>query len=172
MSGPKTALSGLRTVKRDWSTSSKTDSDASQALLDSRAQRIRDIQTGLDGREQTSLPSIPLQSYANVTTADIASGSKRPLSASAHEPTAKKRVLPATWEKDVYTSSSNFTTTARISPAAGPAIKTKSTGVSATVVATPPTHPAGICLSQEQKQILRLVELENSLFYTGSAGMS
>lgn len=166
MSGPKTALSGLRTVKRDWSASSKADSDA-------RAQRIRDIQAGLDGRVtvQTSLPSIPLQSYANITTADIASGSKRPLSASAHEPTAKKRVLPASWEKDVYTCSSNFTTTTRISSAAGPAVKTKSTGVSATTVATPSAQPANVVLSQEQTQILRLVERQSSLFYTGSAGM-
>ena len=166
MSGPKTALSGLRTVKRDWSTSSKTDSDASQKFLDARAHRMRDIQAGLDGREQHSLPSMPLQSYANVTTADIASGSKRPLSATAHEPTAKKRTLPSSWEKDVYTSSSSFTSTTHLSSA----VKTRSTGVSATTAA-PLAQSAGVSLSQEQRQILRLVELGNSLFYTGSAGM-
>ena len=164
MSGPKTALSGLRTIKRDWSTSSKTDSDASQNSLDARAKRIRDIQAGLDGREQTSLSSMLLQNYANVTTSDIASGSKRPLPTSAHEPTAKKRVLPPSWETDVYTSSSNFTTTSRTPPVAGQDVKSKSTDVSA-------SQPAGVSLSQEQKEILRLVELEKSLFYTGSAGM-
>lgn len=168
MSAPKTALSGLRTVKRDWSTSSQTDSDASQKVLDARAQRIRDIQVGLDRREQTSLHSIiPLQNYVNVTTTDIASSSKRPLTASAHEPAAKKRTLPPSWEKDVYTSSSNFMTSTRISSATGPAIQTKTTGVSA----TPPAQPGGVFLSQEQTQILRLVDLQNSLFYTGSAGM-
>lgn len=159
------ALSGLRSVKRDWSTSSKTDSDASQKSLDARAQRIRDIQAGLDGREQTG-PSLipPLQCYANVTTADIASGSKRPLSASAHEPIAKKRVLPPSWEKDVYTSSSNFTTTTRISSTTGSAVETKP------ITAISPTQPAHVFLSQEQSQILRLVGLGDSLFYTGSAG--
>ena len=172
MSSSKAALSGLRTVKRDWSTSSKTDSDASQKSLDARAQRMRDIQAGLDGREQTDLSFIPpLQSYVNVTTADIASGSKRPLSASPHERTAKKRTLPPSWENDVYTSSSNFTTTTHTSSTTGPAVKTKSTGVSTPTTATPPAQPASVFLSQEQTRILRLVELKDSLFYTGSAGM-
>jgi len=158
------ALSGLRTVKRDWSTSSKTDSDTSQKSLDARAKRIRDIQAGLDGREQTSLSSTFLQNYVNVTTTDTASGSKRPLPASAQVPAAKKRVLPPSWEKDVYTSSSNFTGTTPTEPE----VKSKSTGVSPAVIVT---QPAGVFLSQEQKQILRLVEGEASLFYTGSAGM-
>ena len=168
MSGPKAALSGLRTVKRDWSTSSKTDSEASQKSLDARAQRIRDIQAGLDGREQTSLSSILSQNCANIATADIPSGSKRPPSASAHEPTKKKRVLPSTWEKEVYTCSSNFTTTARIPSIHGEA---KSTDVLGTMSATSSAQPAGVFLSQEQTQILRLVELGSCVFYTGSAGM-
>lgn len=165
MSGSKMALSGLRTVKRDWSTSSKTDSDAS---LDARAKRMRDIQDGLDGREQTSLSSTFLQNYANATTTDTASGSKRPLPASAQVPAAKKRVLPPGWGKDVYTGSSNF---ARTTPTE-PEVKSKSTGVSPAMIATPSAQPAGhVFLSQEQKQILQLVGSETSLFYTGSAGM-
>lgn len=170
MSGPKAALSGLRTVKRDWSTSSKTDSDASQQSLDARAQRIRDIQAGLDGREQTSLSSMLVQNYATVATVDIPSGSKRPLPATAPEPTAKKRALPPRWDEDVYTSSSNFTTTTRISSATGTDAKTNSTGLSGTGAA-PAAQPAGVFLSQEQKQILQLVQLKNSVFYTGSAGV-
>jgi hypothetical protein len=148
-----------------------TDSDASQNPLDARAQRIRDIQAGLDGRDQTSLSSMLLQNYATVTTADIASGSKRPLPAFAQEPTAKKRVLPSSWEKDVYTSSSNFTTTTRISSASGQDVKSNSTGISAATAVTDPAQSASVSLSQEQEQILRLVELKNNLFYTGSAGM-
>lgn len=167
MSGSKMALSGLRSVKRDWSTSSKTDSEDSQKALDARAQRLRDIQAGLDRREQTSLSSVLLQKYVNVTTADITSGSKRPPSAPAHEPAAKKRVLPPSWEKDVYTSSSNFTTAVRKSSTTGSVGRTKP-GVSAAVSAQPPP----VFLSQEQTQILQLVELGDSLFYTGSAGES
>ncbi|KAF8141587.1 hypothetical protein EV363DRAFT_1150611, partial [Boletus edulis] len=169
----KTALSGLRTVQRDWSMSSKTDSDASQKSSDARAQRIRDIQAGLDAREQASLSSMLLKNYVNVTSTDIASGSKRPLPPSAQEPTAKKRALPPRWEKDVYTSSSNFTTSTRIS-SAGQDVKPKPTGASATTAATSSlaAQPAGVLqLSQEQEQILQLVQSQKSLFYTGSAGM-
>lgn len=167
MSAPKSALSGLRTVKRDWSTSSKTDSDTDQKKsLDARAQRMRDIQDGLNRREQASLSSILSQNYTNVTTADIASGSKRPLPISAHEPIAKKRALPTNWENDVSTSSSNFTTTARTSTTTGSHAKTKTTGLSVTAA----TSPAEPVLSQEQTQILQLVQQGNSLFYTGSAG--
>lgn len=171
MATSKTALSGLRTVKRDWSASSKTDSDGSQDFLDARARRLRNIQAGLDEREQPTLPSTSSQHLSNLNSLHIASRSKRPPSPPIQQPAAKKRTLPSTWEQDVYTSSSNFKTTARIPSAAGSTTKTASTGLSATKAAVPLAQTDGVFLSQEQKQILRLVELGKSIFFTGSAGM-
>lgn len=172
MATSKTALSGLRTVKRDWSASSKTDSDGSQDFLDARARRLRNIQAGLDEREQPTLPSTSSQHLSNLNSLHIASRSKRPPSPPIQQPAAKKRTLPSTWEQDVYTSSSNFLkTAARIPSATGSTTKTASTGVSATKAAAPSAQTDGVFLSQEQKQILRLVELGKSIFFTGSAGM-
>ncbi|KAF9218964.1 hypothetical protein BS17DRAFT_471112 [Gyrodon lividus] len=182
MFNSKTSLSGLRTIKRDWSTSSRTDderiswppptpADTTKKTLDARAQRLKDIQAGLDGREHSNLPSNPLQSYANITTADIASGSKRPLLTPSDEPPAKKRVLPPHWEKGAHTSSSDFATSTRVSSVSRPVIKSKSITVSAATIASTSTKLAGIFLSQEQTQLLRLVDEGKSVFYTGSAGM-
>ncbi|KIJ65639.1 hypothetical protein HYDPIDRAFT_71538, partial [Hydnomerulius pinastri MD-312] len=86
----------------------------------------------------------------------------------SNEPPTKKRQLPSHWEEDVYTSSSNFTTST--SSSSKPAVKTKSITVSASTATSSSTKLAGVFLSQEQTQILRLVDEGKSLFYTGSAG--
>ncbi|KAF9240716.1 hypothetical protein BU15DRAFT_45723 [Melanogaster broomeanus] len=111
-----------------------------------------------------------MPSCTNLTNPDIASGSKRPLPTPSNEPAAKKRVLPPHWEKDVYTSSSDFTTSTPVSSVSRLTTKSRSITVPATTPANASTKSAGIFLSQEQTQILRLVEDEKSVFYTGSAG--
>ncbi|KIK96042.1 hypothetical protein PAXRUDRAFT_338561 [Paxillus rubicundulus Ve08.2h10] len=181
MSSSKGSLSGLRTIKRDWSSSSKTDddciswpqptpADALKNTLDARAQRLKDIQAGLDGRAHHEVASNPLKSYTNITTADIASGRKRPLPTPSNESAAQKRVLPAHWQEDVYTSSSNFTTSMRVSSVSRPATSSQRVTASAATTDRTSTKSAAACLSQEQTQILRLVEEGKSVFYTGSAG--
>ncbi|KAH7890804.1 PIF1-like helicase-domain-containing protein [Phlebopus sp. FC_14] len=170
MSCPKSSQSGLRTVQRNWSTPSTTNDEPilwpqtkpaePQRSLDSKAQRLKDIQDGLNGRDAFKNS---LQSYTNITTAHIASGSKRPLPTSSKESVSKKRKLP--WADDVSTSSSHSVVTIHASSSQP---LTPSQPISSTTKSS--SRLAGVSLSQEQTKILRLVDQKKSLFYTGSAG--
>ena len=172
-SGGSSALSGLRTIKRDWSKTSSqsaedhiswpptppdTQSQSSKPPV-AGSQRMKDIQEALSGKQ------LPGERIA-ISTAQIANGSKRPLPPAANPPPAKKRQLPPSWEDDTLSSASNFQTSRTSSLSV-----VKSTSLSIVSSSSKPTSKlAGVFLSQEQTQILRLVEGGNSVFYTGSAG--
>lgn len=94
---------------------------------------------------------------------------------------AKKRVLPATWaKKEVKTEHHTF----YAEPTAPPPPPSKQTFETASLdpprVYLPPKQEdseadakvASIFLSNEQQQILKLVESGSNVFFTGSAGMS
>ncbi|KAL1708401.1 hypothetical protein EV121DRAFT_172881, partial [Schizophyllum commune] len=75
-------------------------------------------------------------------------------------PAAKKpRQLPSQWRQDAAKSLSNAKTSTGVRSINGPS----TAGSSKKAL-------AGVFLSDEQTQILRLVEEGNSVFYTGSAG--
>ncbi|KAL1743257.1 hypothetical protein HDZ31DRAFT_9410, partial [Schizophyllum fasciatum] len=70
----------------------------------------------------------------------------------------KARQLPSTWRQETAKSMANAKSTMGKRSINGPS------------TAAPPKKLAGVHLSEEQTQILRLVEEGNSVFYTGSAG--
>lgn len=174
--GGHSALSGLRTIKRDWSQSSSQSEDriswpatqpnqsqSSKAPKpEIQSQRMKDIQLALDALTGKQPPG----ERPEISTKQIANGTKRPLPPAPNPPPAKKRQLPPSWNEDTLSSSSNFKTSSKFSL---PAVK--STSLTAAASSSKPSSKlAGVFLSQEQTQILRLVESGNSVFYTGSAG--
>ena len=171
--GGQPALSGLRTIKRDWSQTSvqTTDDRISWPATppttepqkpnpsNARSQRMKDIQDALLGIQ-------PAGERIEISTKQIANGSKRPLPSAPDPPPAKKRQLPPGWEDDPLSSSSNFKTLRTSSSV----VKSSPLAV-ASASSKPTSKLAGVFLSQEQTHILRLVEDGNSVFYTGSAGV-
>lgn len=164
----QSALSGLRTIKRDWSedriswpaTPSTTQSQKPKPG-NALSQRMKDIQDALTGAQ------IPGE-RTEISTKQIANGSKRPLPPAPDHPPAKKRQLPSSWD-DTLSSSSNFKmsrTSSSLSVKSTPLTVASSSSKSS----KPTSKLAGVFLSQEQTHILRLVEAGNSIFYTGSAG--
>jgi hypothetical protein len=168
----QSVLSGLRTIKRDWTqTSSQTAEDRiswpatppttqSQILKPGNAssQRMKDIQDALFAMQ-------PPSERAEIGTKQIANGSKQPPPPVPNPPPTKKRQLPSSWEDDTLSSSSNF----KISRTSSSVVKSAPLTV-ASSSSKPTSKLAGVFLSQEQTHILRLVEAGNSVFYTGSAG--
>lgn len=182
----KQPMSGLRTVKRDFSSSSLPP--ASQESVTSNAdtipwqptppkdtkklsgleQRLKDIQDALKGQVVSTESVLASSSQTQ----------KRP--STSQNPPAKRRQLPPSWEKEkpekkpagqssrpAY-SQRSFGATRQTNASSNanetlivPAAKSRAA-----------SKPAPVFLSQEQTHILRLVEGGVSLFYTGSAGES
>ncbi|OAX41516.1 hypothetical protein K503DRAFT_484995 [Rhizopogon vinicolor AM-OR11-026] len=172
----QSALSGLRTIKRDWSqtscqsaedriswpaTPATTMTQSTQPKPDNaRSQRMKDIQEALSGMQ---MPGERIE----ISTKQIANGSKRPLPSAPDPPPTKRRQLPSSWDDDSLSSSSNF----KISRASSSSSVVKPAPLTVASSSSKPTSKlAGVFLSQEQTHILRLVEAGNSVFYTGSAG--
>jgi hypothetical protein len=178
---PKAAKSGLKSVQRDWSSSSLKPSQeihwspsppirqASKQPLTGAQQRLKDIQDALSGK---SVPSerrqAPSQSQPLVASKNL---NKRPSpDLEIIEPSAKKaRKLPASWKDNDPLTSATW----------GPSAPTSSRSAvqKPPVTSLPPTTAtagkakvAAVFLSQEQNQILKLVQEGSSVFYTGSAG--
>ncbi|CAL1714612.1 unnamed protein product [Somion occarium] len=166
MSQQKQVMSGLRSIKRDFSSnpvpSSSQDSTPSSSQSGTRTlsgmeKRLRDIQAALDERAACTekvLASYP-SSQSGLSSSSSNSTLKRP--ATTHpEPANKRRQLPSSWNRDPPTA---HTTQSR-----------NTIGTVTPKTSSVPTKPGLVALSQEQTHILRLVEQGNSVFYTGSAG--
>ncbi|KAJ7698978.1 hypothetical protein B0H17DRAFT_926912 [Mycena rosella] len=131
-----------------------TASSSSSTELTGREKRLRDIQNALNNRS-TPVVAQPFANPKPKRTSDTEYPDAAP-------PTKKHRQLPAAYtDDDPMTKATNFSSGSRT------AAKTKST-----YTAPPPSKKkvAGMFLSEEQKQILKLVQDGHSLFYTGSAG--
>jgi len=170
MSQPKSSLSGLRTVKRDFSDAKPSDEPISwprtQPNGNGKEQRLKDIQAGIEQRGAAAL----LQSYTNVTAAYMGSQSKRPLPGTADEPPTKKRHLPPGWDDtDPFMTSSSLTRNSSTKSLISS--MSRSLTVSTTLTSKPPSSKPKMVLSAEQTHILKLVEEGKGIFYTGSAGM-
>lgn len=165
---PKQIMSGLRSIKRDFSSNSiastsqeppensQTQRRVFKRTTSGMDQRLKDIQAGLDElAAQKSIPTAP--SSHGTSTA-----SKRPSSSEA-EPAAKRRHLPSSWSE----AKPEATTQSRSSASTLKTLKGVSRGK---VKAAPGPKPTGVFLSDEQTHILKLVESGQSVFYTGSAG--
>ncbi|OBZ73732.1 ATP-dependent DNA helicase PIF1 [Grifola frondosa] len=183
----KQPMSGLRTVKRDFSSSSiptasqesaSTDADAipwsatpPKKKLTGLEQRLKDIQDALNGQIVSSEKVLASKPFASQLQPPM---QKRP--SSSQDPPAKRRQLPSSWNdpaaynsRPAYptaSSAGNFGSTRQANRAYQPpplivAADSKNGAVS---------KPAPVFLSQEQTHILKLVQERQSLFYTGSAG--
>ncbi|KAI6113072.1 PIF1-like helicase-domain-containing protein [Pisolithus sp. B1] len=167
MSQQKSSQSGLRTVTRDFS--SKTHAkDEPISWPKSKDQRLKDIQAGID---QRSIADVQ-KSNGDGITAHTANSIKRSLQVALEEPPAKKkRQLPPSFQNCAPTKSPYFTRPSVASePKAPSQSRTDSIAFSANVVSNTTSSKPKVVLSQEQTQILQLVEEGKSLFYTGSAG--
>ena len=164
MSKPKVAQSGLGVVKRDWSIQSASQEPrSSQPIywpptptpgqpaprkLTGSEQRLKDIQDALTG--YAPVPPSQAQNKRASPSGKIPPAKRaRQLPSDWHNnDTLSKPSLPrqpvATSQKHVYENSTSSTSVKKIAP---------------------------VFLSQEQTQILKLVQDGSSVFYTGSAGM-
>ncbi|KAJ7464594.1 hypothetical protein FB451DRAFT_1042036 [Mycena latifolia] len=172
--------SGLGSIKRDWSANSFNPPSASQEIewlptppkqatsshqtsasssssstveLTGKQKRLRDIQNALNNRS-TPVVAQPLSKPKRT------SDTQYPDTSESLPPTKKARQLPPGYRiDDPITQATNFTSNSRTT-------KTKPTSIA------PPSSKqvSKMFLSPEQKQILKLAQDGNSLFYTGSAG--
>lgn len=168
MSQQKSSQSGLRTVTRDFSSNTKAKDEPISwpKTNEPRGQRFKDIEAGISQREV----SIPPQSNENenVAPTHIVSGSKRLLEIALEDLQApKKRQLPPNWQEDPPTRSPYFS---NASYAKNPKALSQTRAEPITLANVTSNTASKIVLSQEQTQILQLVEQGKSLFYTGSAG--
>ncbi|EAU90478.2 DNA repair and recombination protein pif1 [Coprinopsis cinerea okayama7 len=179
------AMSGLGSVKRDWSQSSLPASSQEVPIpwepspprqqpqkrpMTDAEKRLANIQAALQS-VQSNKPPAPLQ------TSEAANRRpKRPSLEDADAPPSKKRQLPASWAQ----SNSGFgkdsiaapQTSGRSSkpPSSKGRVITPSSSGSSIFNNNSKKGVAAVFLSQEQLHILKLVQEGHSVFYTGSAG--
>ena len=176
---PKQPQSGLRTLKRDFSSSSfgassqpidvddwaptppVLPSTVPTKALTGSEKRLKDIQDALAGiPPQNQHRPLPLaQSSSQVIN-------KRSNPSDFDAPPTKRR-LPSSWEDTDKSMGmpSKQAIASRVQNAPKSTTKTVTTSSS-----TAAAKPAKVFLSQEQNQILKLVADGSSVFYTGSAG--
>jgi hypothetical protein len=175
-SSKPSAQSGLGTVKRDWSISSANqEPKSSQSIhwspspvqpaarkLTGAEQRLKDIQDALAGYSSAppscsaAVPPLVESQAQNKR----ASPSENPVVAL---PIKRARQLPPDWHRNDTLSKPSLSR-----QPVGAANK-KATHENSTPSSVKKIAP--VFLSQEQTQILKLVQDGNSVFYTGSAGM-
>jgi hypothetical protein len=173
-------MSGLGRVKRDFSSpgiattqssnsSSSRESADQTKKLSGNALRLKLIQDALAENAaaervlvKSATPNVALKPGGLVD----AGGPKRSAESDIAEPPAKRRALPPTWDQP---ASSPKLATSSITNNSSSIVKIATTAPSAS---GPSKKMASIFLSQEQTQILNLVNSGQSVFYTGSAGES
>ncbi|KAI0369205.1 hypothetical protein BV20DRAFT_417843 [Pilatotrama ljubarskyi] len=176
----KQPMSGLRSIKRDFSSSSIPP--ASQESVSSNADTIPWDPTppkklsGLEQRLKDIQDALNAQISSSENTLSQSQSQKRP--SPSQNPPAKRRQLPSSWDTNKSKpSASQSSRPAYPSASSARAFGTaRQTNTKETLVIPAATSsgavskPAPVFLSQEQTHILRLVEAGQSLFYTGSAG--
>lgn len=172
---PRKPHSAINSVHRDWSDSGAQTSQSSQDIywspspqpqpprpkLSGAAQRMKDIEDALSGDPIISERK-PRTSQPLITSKAI---NKRPSPGSENTlPTKKARELPKSWGETASSTAQSSSSSRQTNHK-----------VSNTITAPPSSSSkkgkvAGVFLSPEQNQILKLVQDEHSVFYTGSAG--
>lgn len=166
MSKPKVAQSGLGVVKRVWSIpSASQEPRSSQPIywpptptpvqpaprkLTGSEQRLKDIQDALRG-------------YAPVPPSEVQN--KRASPSGKIPPAKRARQLPSDWH------SNDSDTLSKPSLPRQPVATNKKPVYEDSTSSSSVKKIAPVFLSQEQTQILKLVQIGSSVFYTGSAGM-
>lgn len=177
----KQPMSGLRSVKRDFSSnaippsSSSTNAKSEDAKsLSAQDRRFKMIQEALAGHT----PSDNIFKAPGNSLSEGISKNKRS-SSSQEEPETKRRRMPSAWKSAAESSSATQATSSSGSQKSLSSVPSSSRAniVSSSVVTPSSSSSSGnkvaaVFLSQEQTHILKLVESGQSLFYTGSAGKS
>ncbi|KAF5387400.1 hypothetical protein D9757_005787 [Collybiopsis confluens] len=181
MSTMTKSRSGLGTFKRDFSENTRTLSrevDPQESIewppsppkvkLTGKELRMKAIEAALNGSASNLLSS----AKSSQPLVESRTFNKRPSDPAlfqdeAHVPPPKKRrELPASWKEDSQNGMS--------APSRSSIGRSVNASVKPQIKDLPRTlgksRMAGMFLSQEQSQILRLVEDGKSVFYTGSAG--
>lgn len=176
----KSAQSGLRSIKRDFSSS--TIPSSSQEIswpptpqpqrqpvavpkLTGAQQRLKDIQDALSGNPSSSKPPLVESRTAN---------KRRSPEAEAPPPAKRARQLPTSWGAQDNLSDPSLTARSAAPRSSASTRKTTTKSAAPSSASNPITKPrvAAVFLSQEQTHILKLVQEQKSIFYTGSAGQS
>ncbi|KAI0358092.1 hypothetical protein OH77DRAFT_1240998 [Trametes cingulata] len=179
----KQPMSGLRSVKRDFSSSSIPS--ASQGSVSSDADTIPWDPTppkklsGLEQRLKDIQDALNAQISSSESTLSQSQSQSLKRASTSQNPAPKRRQLPPSWD----TNNAKPTASQSSRSAYPSASSTRAFGTARQVNAKPQTlvipaaassgaasKVAPVFLSQEQTHILRLVEAGQSLFYTGSAG--
>ncbi|KAJ8489347.1 hypothetical protein ONZ51_g2972 [Trametes cubensis] len=176
----KQPMSGLRSVKRDFSSNSLRPASQSSTTSDDPIaweptppkklsgleQRLKDIQDALNSQ---------ISSSESTLSQSQSQSQKRP--STSQDPPAKRRQLPQSWDEKPHALSQRSRAAAYGASSSSRAFgATRQVNTNETLVIPSATKssatskPAPVFLSQEQTHILRLVESGQSLFYTGSAG--
>ena len=192
--------SGLRTVKRDWSSNEASSSSSSTAEtqppnsasvatdMSPRSKRLAAIQAGLDsvGYQSQALKTSTIINSSTASTVQMAimnrvnssssSSSKRSSPDNVQQgdnTTAKKRrVLPDSFTKEEGRKDESVRVSKAPSSAKTSDTLSERTNMVKKEKPRAAEKPAPIFLSKEQVRILELVQKGQSLFYTGSAGVS
>ena len=175
MSKPvKVAQSGLGVVKRDWSTpSASQEPRSSQQIywpptppvqpaarkLTGSEQRLKDIQDALTGYSPVPPSRVTAMPPLNESQAQ----NKRASPSEKTPPAKRARQLPPDWHSNDTLSKPSLTRQ--------PVAANKKTIYETSMSLSSVKKIAPVFLSQEQTQILKLVQDGDSVFYTGSAGM-
>lgn len=192
------SLSGLRSVKRDWSdtppsqplpssqSSVKIDWPASpprpkrfsvpnSSLTSDDASTPSTSNAPLRNSYDTRVKSVQAMLDAAKRTALSALGnasnvpSKRPSESQGNEPVAKKRTLPPSWTNQ---KEPKVVVSNRASATSSNSFASSSITPRVYVPSdTQDTPVAKVFLSNEQQHILKLVQTGHNVFFTGSAGM-
>ena len=170
--------SGIKAVKRDFSSNSQSSSSQSSDApltrglpaaagaagtrsLAATQQRLKAIQDALNG--------VPVAGEKQTSLA----GQKRPAPALLDPSTSKRRQLPRSWSQenvDVKVNGSIQSQGMSKTISSTSVNKTSETTITMSSTTKSTAKTAEVFLSSEQKHILKLVEDGESVFYTGSAG--
>ncbi|PIL25209.1 hypothetical protein GSI_13098 [Ganoderma sinense ZZ0214-1] len=177
MSKAKQPMSGLRSIKRDFSSGS-LPSIASQESLSSDPDTIPWQPTppkklsGLEQRLKDIQDALNAQVSSSETVLASSQSQKRP--STSQDPPAKRRQLPASWNEKLQAAPQAARPAYSSASSQRAFGKARQTNTNETLVVAAKSgsaaKPSPVFLSQEQTHILKLVESGLSLFYTGSAG--
>lgn len=179
MSKSSKALSGLGSIKRDWSNSDVTQPAKSsqesiywpptpvaqppvKKLTGSEA-RLKAIQDALSSMHESPPPPLAPSTLQNKRSSPDSN------TATTHAP-KRARQLPPDWHDAL--SSSTLSSSPTVSAPAPRSKDAAKLAIDATIQAHASSNKKlpSVFLSQEQTQILKLVQEGDSVFYTGSAG--
>lgn len=179
-SSSKQLMSGLKSVKRDFS--SNTLPSSSQSSEDSKSRQLgpngsRNSLTAQERRLKLIQDALKDHSASgdklSCSGGLVSAGHKRANTAQ-EEPAAKRRQLPSSWSMasalQTTQTKNPLVVNGKMASSSASANSSSRATITVSSSSASSSKPAPVFLSQEQTHILKLVEGGESIFYTGSAG--